>query len=131
MIQTLRDKLLTSAFIDRVEPYLRDPVTVPVVIYEITSDEREGDLGGNSRLRRSSIDLRCLEETYEDADDLAQRVTDVLNDYNVGGTSVVIDGASASSFERSFDLPIESSNRLLYVSTVTATIWWQEGASDG
>ena len=131
MIQTLRDQLLTSSFIDRVEPYLRDPVTVPVVIYEITSDEREADLGGNSRLRRSSIDLRCLEETYEDADDLAQRVTDVLNNYNVGGTSVVIDGASASSFERSFDLPIESSNRLLYVSTVTATIWWQEGASDG
>tara|TARA_R110000824_G_scaffold342528_1_gene528941 strand:- start:3704 stop:4090 length:387 start_codon:yes stop_codon:yes gene_type:complete len=128
MIQTLRDELLTSAFIDRVEPYLRDPVSVPVVIYEVASDDREQDLDGTSRLRRASVDFRCLEETYEAADDLAQRVTDVLNGYNSGDGSVIV-GALATSFERTFDLAVESSNQLLYISTVTCTIWWQEGAS--
>lgn len=120
-IDEVRKKLLTSLSITRVEPYIRDRVVVPSITYDVIQDDLEQTCSGGS-LHRTEIDFRCLDDDYQGAEDLAEAVRAILD----GWEPEDIAAFQRSGFERTYDLPIESSNNLLYSVTCTLTLWWSE-----
>tara|TARA_R100001594_G_scaffold150193_1_gene210465 strand:+ start:1186 stop:1563 length:378 start_codon:yes stop_codon:yes gene_type:complete len=124
MIAKLRDRLLESSSIDTVEPYLREETSLPVVVYEFSADDREMDLNQNSTLRRTVVLLRCMASSYSSADDMASAVESTLEDWSED--SPPINCALAQSVTRSFAVPVEASNALIYEAAVEVVVWWSD-----
>lgn len=119
-LEAIRDALLDSSDIDRVEPYLRDEVSLPCITYELSSDVLELTMSGGA-LHRSEIDFRCMASTYSGAEDLADAVGAALVDGALSIPSFV-----RVALDRTYDLPIESSNSLMYNVGVSVAFWWSE-----
>ena len=124
MIAKLRAKLLTSSDISTVEPYLRENAALPVVVYEVSSDDLERDLQQNSKLRRTGVTLRCMASSYSGADDLASAVDTVLQDWTE--TSPPIQAAERVSISRAFAVPVEASNEIIYEASVELVVHWKD-----
>lgn len=111
-----------------VEPYLRDDVGLPAIVYEIQSEEVERDLLNIiGDLRLSTVSFRCLSNTYSEAESTASAVMARLADYtivNSGEDATSIKGLSVQSLERSYSLPVESSNEILYEVDISLVVSW-------
>ena len=131
MISELRGVLLDGdpAPTYTVSPYLREEDQVPAVVYEVSEDEIIDDLSpSGNQFRRSVVDLRCVGATYDAADDVADDVHSKIRGKTWSDTP--IDAAHVFEFERTYDMPIESSNQLLYITTVRVQVWW-DGSYSG
>lgn len=107
-----------------VEPYLRDDLDLPAIVYEIQSEEFERDLTTKvSTLRLSTVSLRCLSDTFSVAESTAEDVITRLGNYNVT-ESTAIRGLSIQSLDRSYSLPVESSNEILYEVDISVVVSW-------
>lgn len=107
-----------------VEPYLRDDLDLPAIVYEIQSEEIERDLltvVGTVRL--STVSFRCLSSTYADAESTSQGLITRLGNYSIT-QSTDIRGISIQSLDRSYSLPVESSNEILYEVDVSVVVSW-------
>ena len=111
-----------------VEPYLRDDVGLPAIVYEIQSEEVERDLLTKvGTLRLSTVSFRCLSNTFSEAESTAAAVMTRLGTYTVvpvGGTVTAIKGLSVQSLDRSYSLPVESSNEILYEVDISVVVSW-------
>ena len=111
-----------------VEPYLRDDVGLPAIVYEIQSEEVERDLLNIvGDLRLSTVSFRCLSNTYSEAESTASAVMARLADYSIvnsGEDATSIKGLSVQSLDRSYSLPVESSNEILYEVDVSLVVSW-------
>ena len=111
-----------------VEPYLRDDVGLPAIVYEIQSEEVERDLLNTAGdLRLSTVSFRCLSNTYAVAESTASAVMDRISDYTIvpsGDGATSIKGLSVQSLERSYSLPVESSNEILYEVDISLVVSW-------
>lgn len=111
-----------------VEPYLRDDVGLPAIVYEIQSEEVERDLLNIvGDLRLSTVSFRCLSNTYSEAESTASAVMARLADYTIVGSgedATSIKGLSVQSLDRSYSLPVESSNEILYEVDVSLVVSW-------
>tara|TARA_R100000353_G_scaffold85872_2_gene64013 strand:- start:938 stop:1339 length:402 start_codon:yes stop_codon:yes gene_type:complete len=111
-----------------VEPYLRDDVGLPAIVYEIQSEEIERDLLNTvGDLRLSTVSFRCLSNTYSEAESTASAVMARLDDYTIvvsGEDATSIKGLSVQSLERSYSLPVESSNEILYEVDISLVVSW-------
>lgn len=107
-----------------VEPYLRDDVGLPAIVYEIQSEEVERDLLTIvGTLRLSTVSFRCLSSTYAVAESTSQDLMSRLGNYSVTA-STDIRGISIQSLDRSYSLPVESSNEILYEVDVSVVVSW-------
>jgi len=107
-----------------VEPYLRDDLDLPAIVYEIQSEEFERDLTTKvSTLRLSTVSIRCLSGTFSLAESTAEDVVTRLGNYNVTN-STAIRGLSIQSLDRSYSLPVESSNEILYEVDISVVVSW-------
>jgi len=111
-----------------VEPYLRDELDLPAIVYEIQSEEIERDLQTKvGLLRLSTVSLRCLSDTYSVAESTASDVLLRIGSYTVvasGENATSIKGLSVQSLERSYSLPVESSNEILYEVDISLVVSW-------
>tara|TARA_S200002703_G_scaffold159815_1_gene174877 strand:+ start:1138 stop:1539 length:402 start_codon:yes stop_codon:yes gene_type:complete len=111
-----------------VEPYLRDDVGLPAIVYEIQSEEIERDLLNIvGDLRLSTVSFRCLSNTYSEAESTASAVMSRIADYTIvpsGESATSIKGLSVQSLERSYSLPVESSNEILYEVDISLVVSW-------
>lgn len=111
-----------------VEPYLRDDVGLPAIVYEIQSEEVERDLLNIvGDLRLSTVSFRCLSNTYSEAESTASAVMARLANYTIvpsGGSATSIKGLSVQSLDRSYSLPVESSNEILYEVDISLVVSW-------
>lgn len=123
MISELRGVIIAGETYP-VAPYLREEDQLPAVVYEVTDDEIIDDLSASGNtLRNSIIDLRCIATTYEGADDLSETVHSKLRAHSFGTGE--IQSAHVIGFDRAYDMPIESSNQLLYITTARVQVWWK------
>lgn len=121
MVKELRTQLLTSSSITAVEPYLRDETSLPAIIYEVTTDESVEQLSASgSTLRFSVVEFRALSEDYTEAEQLADEIRQKLQAKTYNGTPT--ESVRIASMDRAFELPIDSSNQVLYVVSVTANV---------
>lgn len=111
-----------------VEPYLRDDLDLPAIVYEIQSEEVERDLLTKvGALRLSTVSFRCLSDTFAVAESTAAAVMTRLAAYTVvasGSNSTAIKGLSVQSLDRSYSLPVESSNEILYEVDISVVVSW-------
>jgi len=111
-----------------VEPYLRDDVGLPAIVYEIQSEEVERDLLTKvGTLRLSTVSFRCLSNTFSVAESTAAAVMTRLGNYTVvatGQNPTAIKGLSVQSLDRSYSLPVESSNEILYEVDISVVVSW-------
>ena len=111
-----------------VEPYLRDDVGLPAIVYEIQSEEIERDLLNIvGDLRLSTVSFRCLSNTYSEAESTASAVMARLANYTIvssGASATSIKGLSVQSLDRSYSLPVESSNEILYEVDISLVVSW-------
>jgi len=111
-----------------VEPYLRDDVGLPAIVYEIQSEEVERDLLTKvGTLRLSTVSFRCLSNTFSVAESTAAAVMTRLGNYTVvatGQNPTAIKGLSVQSLDRSYSLPVESSNEILYEVEISVVVSW-------
>lgn len=111
-----------------VEPYLRDDLSLPAIVYEIQSEEVERDLLTKvGTLRLSTVSFRCLSNTFSVAESTAAAVMTRLGNYTVvatGETATAIRGLSVQSLDRSYSLPVESSNEILYEVDISVVVSW-------
>jgi hypothetical protein len=111
-----------------VEPYLREDLDLPAIVYEIQSEEVERDLLTKvGTLRLSTVSFRCLSNTFSEAESTAAAVMTRLGTYTVvpvGGTVTAIKGLSVQSLDRSYSLPVESSNEILYEVDISVVVSW-------
>jgi hypothetical protein len=111
-----------------VEPYLREDLDLPAIVYEIQSEEVERDLLTKvGTLRLSTVSFRCLSNTFSEAESTAAAVMTRLGTYTVvpvGGTATAIKGLSVQSLDRSYSLPVESSNEILYEVDISVVVSW-------
>ncbi len=111
-----------------VEPYLRDDVGLPAIVYEIQSEEVERDLLTKvGTLRLSAVSFRCLSTTFSVAESTAAAVMTRLGNYTViatGENATAIKGLSVQSVDRSYSLPVESSNEILYEVEISVVVSW-------
>ena len=129
MISDLLSHLTTGeGNVGIVEPYLRDDIALPAIVYEIQSEEVERDLLTKiGTLRLSTVSFRCLSNTYSQAESTAAALLTRLGSYSIvptGESQTSIRGLSVQSLERSYSLPVESSNEILYEVEVSAVISW-------
>jgi len=107
-----------------VEPYLRDDVGLPAIVYEIQSEEVERDLLNIvGDLRLSTVSFRCLSATFSVAESTSQSLIQRLGDFSIT-SSTDIRGISIQSLDRSYSLPVESSNEIMYEVDVSVVISW-------
>ncbi len=107
-----------------VEPYLRDDLDLPAIVYEIQSEEIERDLlTVVGTIRLSTVSFRCLSSTYAGAESTSQGLITRLGNYSVTA-STDIRGISIQSLDRSYSLPVESSNEILYEVDVLVVVSW-------
>lgn len=107
-----------------VEPYLRDDLDLPAIVYEIQSEEIERDLlTVVGTIRLSTVSFRCLSSTYADAESTSQGLITRLGNYSIT-QSTDIRGISIQSLDRSYSLPVESSNEILYEVDVSVVVSW-------
>ncbi len=111
-----------------VEPYLRDDVGLPAIVYEIQSEEVERDLLTKvGTLRLSTVSFRCLSNTFSVAESTAAAVMTRLGSYVIvatGAGATAIKGLSVQSLDRSYSLPVESSNEILYEVDISVVVSW-------
>ena len=111
-----------------VEPYLREDLKLPAIVYEIQSEEVERDLLTKvGTLRLSTVSFRCLSNTFSVAESTAAAVMTRLGTYTVvatGETATAIKGLSVQSLDRSYSLPVESSNEILYEVDISVIVSW-------
>lgn len=111
-----------------VEPYLRDDLNLPAIVYEIQSEEVERDLLTKvGTLRLSTVSFRCLSDTFSVAESTAAAVMTRLGNFVVvgsGASATSIKGLSVQSLDRSYSLPVESSNEILYEVEISTVISW-------
>lgn len=111
-----------------VEPYLRDELDLPAIVYEIQSEEVERDLLTKvGTLRLSTVSFRCLSDTFAVAESTAAAVMTRLGNYTIvgtGETATAIKGLSVQSLDRSYSLPVESSNEILYEVDISVVVSW-------
>ena len=111
-----------------VEPYLRDDLDLPAIVYEIQSEEVERDLLTKvGTLRLSTVSFRCLSNTFSVAESTAAAVMTRLGTYTVVATvetATAIKGLSVQSLDRSYSLPVESSNEILYEVDISVVVTW-------
>jgi len=107
-----------------VEPYLRDDLDLPAIVYEIQSEEIERDLlTVVGTIRLSTVSFRCLSSTYAVAESTSQGLITRLGNYSIT-QSTDIRGISIQSLDRSYSLPVESSNEILYEVDVSVVVSW-------
>ena len=129
MISDLLSHLTTGeGTVGIVAPYLRDAIALAAIVYEIQSEEVERDLLTKiGTLRLSTVSFRCLSNTYSQAESTAAALLPRLGSYSIvptGESQTSIRGLSVQSLERSYSLPVESSNEILYEVEVSAVISW-------
>lgn len=111
-----------------VEPYLRDDVGLPAIVYEIQSEEVERDLLTKvGTLRLTTVSFRCLSTTFAQAESTAAAVMARLGSYVIvatGAGATAIKGLSVQSLDRSYSLPVESSNEILYEVDISVVVSW-------
>jgi len=107
-----------------VEPYLRDDLDLPAIVNEIQSEEIERDLlTVVGTIRLSTVSFRCLSSTYAVAESTSQGLITRLGNYSIT-QSTDIRGISIQSLDRSYSLPVESSNEILYEVDVSVVVSW-------
>ncbi len=107
-----------------VEPYLRDDLDLPAIVYEIQSEEIERDLlTVVGTIRLSTVSFRCLSSTYAVAESTSQGLITRLGNYSIT-QSTDIRGIYIQSLDRSYSLPVESSNEILYEVDVSVVVSW-------
>ena len=122
-IKELREQLLTSSDIDSVEPYLRDDSALPAVLYEVQSDETVMQLAAaGADLRFAVIEFRALSEDYVEAESLAEEIRAKLEAKTYDGTPT--QSVRIASFDRAYEMPVDSSNQVLYVVTVSVNVFF-------
>lgn len=111
-----------------VEPYLREDLDLPAIVYEIQSEEVERDLLTKvGTLRLSTVSFRCLSNKFSEAESTAAAVMTRLASYTVvatGQNPTAIKGLSVQSLDRSYSLPVESSNEILYEVDISVVVSW-------
>ena len=111
-----------------VEPYLRDDVGLPAIVYEIQSEEVERDLLTKvGTLRLSTVSFRCLSNTFSVAESTVAAVMTRIGSYVIvatGAGATAIKGLSVQSLDRSYSLPVESSNEILYDVDISVVVSW-------
>ena len=123
MVKELRTQLLTSSSITAVEPYLRDETKLPAVLYELSQDEAVEELSAaGSNLRFSVVEFRALSEDYGEAESLAAEIKTKVEAKSYDGTPT--QSVRVSSFDRAYEMPVDSGNQVLYVVTVSVNVFW-------